>query len=65
LITVWKKNKNTFYKFKAKDFEMLLPTMVDVKFEEIIGKDLFLTAMFLDEILLDDLDEELPSKEEE
>ena len=44
---------------------MLLPTMVDVKFEEIIGKDLFLTAMFLDEILLDDLDEELPSKEEE
>ena len=35
-ITHWKANGINYYKFKAKDINMLLPAMYDVKFEEML-----------------------------
>lgn len=32
-------SKMDVYRFKAKDFDMLLPAMYDVKFEEITSKN--------------------------
>jgi hypothetical protein len=39
MIIHYKKGKTDVYRFKAKDFDMLLPAMYDVKFEEITSKN--------------------------
>ena len=35
MIVHWEEQGVDYYKFKAKDIDMLLPTMIDVQFEKI------------------------------
>jgi hypothetical protein len=39
MIVHWENQGINFYKFKAKDIDLLLPAMYDVKFEEIINNN--------------------------